>query len=747
MTEYFDLPLNMDRICRICLTEGTNLSPIFCTDQEVNDFSSLPQKIQVCGSIEIHEQDGLPSLICDICIYKASVAHEFRQQCQHSDAKLRMYYNKPHKITIVDTYTQTESKIPKEHVDQQDYFVKEEMQVASNSQEYIHSNDSYCRDESSLSTGQIDMQNEKLFICSIGFDGSKEIEKDPCTSENSVNETSLTQESNNVIPGSIDLQNKPEDSQDINQNPEEDDKKQDVEYFDENILDDSVKEGEGILQKRTSTRKVKSVPNKTYSEDEIDDNYYDSSNDGQDSVESKFKCKVCSKCYNTQRGLKKHSLVHEKKHKCNICSKMFYKLENMENHKKIHAAKPLACQLCHACFSKPQSLVRHLKSHTEKVNNMIKQISTDEQKDNKEPKREMKLEDDTDDESGTVNEVYDFENAPELYKCEICSQYCSSLKNLKRHTLVHGDKKYSCTVCKKWFFRPDTLKKHAEKHGHGLLDNLVDDNKFFDSDDDSYPNTTQNTLQESENVKKEDSDEDGSGEYKCQHCDKIMATKKGLRRHVSMHKPKAEPVTCEICGKVCASQARLVLHQRTHKPKEKVPREYLCHICSKVYPSNSSLTYHMRTHTGIKPHVCKTCNSGFTTTTSLANHIRIHTGDKPFVCHVCSAAFAVSSAFRRHLTRHTGEANYLCKTCGKAFKRLSTLKEHTYTHSGEKPYVCKTCGAAYSHSGSLFAHQKRCRAQYGDTVVDEHHHTVAHHIHVNNMQSAVRSLAVIGQMF
>lgn len=105
MTEYFDLPLNMDRICRICLTEGTNLSPIFCTDQEVNDFSSLPQKIQVCGSIEIHEQDGLPSLICDICIYKASVAHEFRQQCQHSDAKLRMYYNKPNKITIVVNIT------------------------------------------------------------------------------------------------------------------------------------------------------------------------------------------------------------------------------------------------------------------------------------------------------------------------------------------------------------------------------------------------------------------------------------------------------------------------------------------------------------------------------------------------------------------------------------------------------------------------------------------------------------------
>lgn len=99
-SSYFALPINMDRVCRICLTEGTNLSPIFSTNQEVNNFSGLSQKIQVCGSIEIHEQDGLPSLICDVCIYKASVAHEFRQQCQHSDTRLRMYYNKPAKCNI-----------------------------------------------------------------------------------------------------------------------------------------------------------------------------------------------------------------------------------------------------------------------------------------------------------------------------------------------------------------------------------------------------------------------------------------------------------------------------------------------------------------------------------------------------------------------------------------------------------------------------------------------------------------------
>lgn len=108
-SDYFAL-LNMNRVCRICLTESNNLMPIFSADR-VNDFSGLSQKIQICGSIELYEQDGLPSSICDICSYKASVAHEFRQQCQNSDARLRMYYNKPVKCNITVSNRSTISDI------------------------------------------------------------------------------------------------------------------------------------------------------------------------------------------------------------------------------------------------------------------------------------------------------------------------------------------------------------------------------------------------------------------------------------------------------------------------------------------------------------------------------------------------------------------------------------------------------------------------------------------------------------
>ncbi|XP_015127245.1 zinc finger protein 709 [Diachasma alloeum] len=797
----------MDRVCRICLTEATNLTPIFCTGQELDDLSGLPHKIQQCGAIEIHERDGLPSLICDVCIYKANVAHEFRQQCQHSDARLRLYYDKPPRTDPIETSTQTDSQIrilvaKKVDCHQQNYFVKEEMQNMEH--DLTNSIDVYTQNHQAVvETSPIDPE-DKLFLCQIGFDGSKEMEKDTVILEADPDEVQCSPRETQVlleVPNDVQQRlqetehaiteiKTSEAAQYLNEHlltstasPDEeeeegigvddtldadDDDIMDSEHPEpdpepepepepqpqpglqpecqqepEQVQEQALVETEALLPEmilpRRPTRKAKPSPGKSYSVDELDGEFESLGDDDHDAEEPKFKCKVCHKKYATLKGLKNHSQVHDKKHKCPTCSKLFYKLENMEKHSKIHETKPHACQTCHTSFAKPQSLVRHMKTH---VDQQMEDSMNDAGY-----KKVSKLDNSDDEDDPQGNEPDEFENAPGLYKCDICNQFCSSLKNLKRHALVHGEKKYSCTVCKKWFFRPDTLKKHAEKHGHGLLDNLVDENKLFDSDDDSPTQPMYNVNDNS--GKREESDEDyGSGEYKCQHCDKVMATMKGLRRHLSCHKPKAEPVVCEVCKKVCASRARLALHAKTHnKSKEKVPREYLCHICSKVYPSNSSLTYHMRTHTGVKPHVCKICNSGFTTTTSLANHIRIHTGDKPFVCHVCSAAFAVSSAFRRHLTRHTGEANYLCKTCGKAFKRLSTLKEHTYTHSGEKPYVCKTCGAAYSHSGSLFAHQKRCRAQYGELVPEEHHNVVAHHIHVNNVQTAVRSLAVIGQIF
>lgn len=239
-----------------------------------------------------------------------------------------------------------------------------------------------------------------------------------------------------------------------------------------------------------------------------------------------------------------------------------------------------------------------------------------------------------------------------------------------------------------------------------------------------------------------DSDNEGKG-FPCDLCGKSYVTKKSLAKHrVNVHEPqknfctncgptcvcedkgkvyvKTEKrvYTCDECGKSFEKENKLQKHLRIHeKAKEEQDsnfKRFLCHICSKTFRQNTGLMFHMRTHTGYKPHVCKYCGRGFTSNSNCTNHERTHTGDRPFVCHFCSAAFAKSCTLKAHITTHTGEANYHCKTCGKSFRRLKYLKEHKFTHTGEKPYACKICGTAYSHSGSLFVHEKKCKAQFNN---------------------------------
>lgn len=486
--------------------------------------------------------------------------------------------------------------------------------------------------------------------------------------------------------------------------------------------------------------------------------------------ELQYKCPKCDRFYSSKRSLDRHTSTHDdKEFKCDNCDKQFFCLDKLNKHFNLHKTKekpePVFCRICNKSFRKTDTMVRHLNAHKranpKEVFSILKEIR-DKRKlednpefsemslhimvnkdevtvhDEKSPsekdgttrelrKRNVKIEHRDSLNSDSSNDKFKSFDDTLLFDCRYCNKRFTNEKSLQRHQSVH--KKFVCNVCNMKFIRQDRLKSHMDRYGH-------DESKTCSEpqgppDDKSAIKLINSWIRE-----ELDSDNEGKG-FPCKICGKSYDTKKSLLKHqMKTHggqdeycadkykndheksNEKSKLYTCEECNKSFEKEIKLQRHLRIHeRAKEQQDanfKRFLCHICSKTFRQNTGLMFHMRTHTGYKPHVCKYCGRGFTSNSNCINHERTHTGDRPFVCQYCSAAFAKSCTLKAHITTHTGEANYHCKTCGKSFRRLKYLKEHRFTHTGEKPYACKICGTAYSHSGSLFVHEKKCKAQYNN---------------------------------
>ncbi|KAL3283575.1 hypothetical protein HHI36_006714 [Cryptolaemus montrouzieri] len=83
MSVYLAAPLQLDKICRACLSVKGDMRPLFgaCLDEMLLSFASL----------EVKEGDGLPHLMCVQCVLQCSRAYTFKQLCEKSDSILRQY--------------------------------------------------------------------------------------------------------------------------------------------------------------------------------------------------------------------------------------------------------------------------------------------------------------------------------------------------------------------------------------------------------------------------------------------------------------------------------------------------------------------------------------------------------------------------------------------------------------------------------------------------------------------------------
>ena len=110
---------------------------------------------------------------------------------------------------------------------------------------------------------------------------------------------------------------------------------------------------------------------------------------------------------------------------------------------------------------------------------------------------------------------------------------------------------------------------------------------------------------------------------------------------------------------------------------------FSCTHCDKIITTSYGLKKHERIHTGEKLFSCDYCDKKFGRSTVLKEHKRIHTGEKPFSCKHCDKKFSSSANSKVHERIHTGETPFSCKFCDKSFSQSQNLKTHEKIHSGE----------------------------------------------------------------
>ncbi|KAI4503826.1 hypothetical protein M0802_001229 [Mischocyttarus mexicanus] len=174
--------LNVENVCRLCLTVEEPKSSIFQTEDS-STAVPLVTKIQACLSLQILSTDKVSTLICSSCIDNVNQWYNYKEACFHSQDKLQKW---------LETHPQTNPvvvNIKEEPVDI-DYFEDSSKLFESNSESssYVTNHTKsvgkfHCKGEARAGGVQIDrthdLGKDKDFITSPSS-SSKNVSREDC---------------------------------------------------------------------------------------------------------------------------------------------------------------------------------------------------------------------------------------------------------------------------------------------------------------------------------------------------------------------------------------------------------------------------------------------------------------------------------------------------------------------------------------------------------------------------------------
>ncbi len=162
----------------------------------------------------------------------------------------------------------------------------------------------------------------------------------------------------------------------------------------------------------------------------------------------------------------------------------------------------------------------------------------------------------------------------------------------------------------------------------------------------------------------------------------------------------------DLCEAKFPNRSMLTRHKSS---KHEQLFRFQCPHCDKMLASNKLLKLHVTQHTGEKAFACDLCDYRAITKSIVNQHkLRMHEGSIPdrvqpkHVCEVCGKSFKVRSNLKEHMNTHTSDRSFLCGLCGKALKNRQCLNRHMWTHGVKQ--TCPECGKNFANQSSLNIH-------------------------------------------
>lgn len=177
------MSVNYDRVCRLCLSSRGELLPIFpTTSSDESEPPVLANKIKDCVSVQITENDDLPTNVCRKCMDNVNNWHIFKSVCERTQNKLESLLKK-------DGNQLEEVKIKSEPVSDEAY------------DDGVVIDGSYPENENAANSAKLQPEGPPI-LASLGLtprsDKGVESDKEEEEDEEEVNESAQAQSFSNV---------------------------------------------------------------------------------------------------------------------------------------------------------------------------------------------------------------------------------------------------------------------------------------------------------------------------------------------------------------------------------------------------------------------------------------------------------------------------------------------------------------------------------------------------------------------